>query len=190
MNQNFEINAHESTEPVSKYAIAIRYGFLLGFISMFLKTISYLYLLNWNFFVFGIGRFFMIITPLVFYVLVSIKTRNFLKSNINIKDIFQKVFIVILISLTINSLYGIFYVKFIDTNCLVREKSAMLEFFVQKKAPQEVIDEQIRKIQYAIDNGPTISEFIYSHMQDIINHSIFGFIVALIVSRKKPAAQQ
>ena len=65
MNQNFEINAHESTEPVSKYAIAIRYGFLLGFISMFLKTISYLYLLNWNFFVFGIGRFFMIITPLV-----------------------------------------------------------------------------------------------------------------------------
>jgi hypothetical protein len=190
MSQNFEINAHESTEPVSKYAIAIRYGFLLGFISMFLKTISYLYLLNWSFLAFGIGRFFMIVTPLIFYVFVSIKTGKILGSNNNIKDVFQKVFIVILISLSISSLYGLFYVKFIDTNCLVREKSAMLDFFVQKKAPQEVIDEQIKKIQDAIDIGPTISGFIYSHMQDIIKHSIFGFIIALIVSRKKPLAQQ
>lgn len=186
MNEVFET---DTREPSSKYAFAIRYGFLLGFIGMFLKTISYLYLLKWSFTAFGFGRFLMIVAPIVTYIFIALATRKSLKNDVTVRDIFQKIFIVILISLTISNVYGLVYVGYIDPECLTREKALVLDFFERNNAPEEIIKDQMTKIQDAIDNAPSFSAFLYSHTQEIIKHSIFGFIIAFIASRKKAITQ-
>jgi uncharacterized membrane protein (DUF106 family) len=193
MNQNFEINAHESTEPVSKYAIAIRYGLMTGFVLMFITTIGFLYLLKYSFIVFSIVSFISYIVPVIpviFYYLAAKRQQALLGGFISLKDAFQVVFISILIAVAIFTIYGLIYNKYIDPENTTRMKEAALTFFEEMKMPQEQLDAQMKNIEEQTKDSTSFSKLSYSVSQSIILHSIFGFIVALIVSRKKPAAQQ
>jgi hypothetical protein len=190
MSQNFEINANESTEPVSKYAIAIRYGLMTGFISMFLTTINFLYLLKINYIAFLIGGFLMFVVPIIFYGIVGLKQRKILGGFISIRDAFQAIFIVILISMTINTIYGLIYNHFIDPDFINRMKDSMIDFFGSLKMPEEQLDEIMKKVDEATASVTKPSKIFFSYAQGIIFQSIFGFIVALIIKKERIAAPQ
>lgn len=190
MSQNFEINANELTEPVSKYAIAIRYGLMTGFISMFLTTINFLYILNISYVAFLVGGFLMFAIPIVFYVLATTRQRKMLDGYISMKDAFQVVFIVILISMTINTIYGLIYNNFIDPDFIVRMKESMTAFFESVKMPEDKIDEVIAKVDESTEGASKPTKIIYSFAQGIIFQSIFGFIVALIIKKERQISHQ
>jgi hypothetical protein len=179
-----------SLAPNSQHAIAIRYGLMTGFILMFLKTITYLYLLKWNIVSFGVGRFLILITPFVFFIIATLKKRNEQNQLINIKEAFQVIFVIILIAITIANIYGYIYVKYIDPESVIREKDAVINLFIKLNAPQDVIDNQIKRIDDLIENTPKFSNILLGHVQEIIKYSIFGFIVALIVRKEKPNNNQ
>ncbi|MES2479140.1 MAG: DUF4199 domain-containing protein [Bacteroidota bacterium] len=186
-----EVFETESMEPVSKYAIAIRYGLMVGFISMFLTTVSFLYMLKLHFLAFTASGAMMFIIPVIFYWIAASRQRKALGGFITMKDAFQVVFIVILISLAISTVYGLIYTKYIDPDCMVRMKEAMLEFFENMGSmPQESIDEQMKRVDETIESSAKASKLLYSFAQSIIIHSIFGFIVALIVKKERQAIPQ
>lgn len=185
-----EANQEITLEPNSKYAIAIRYGMMTGFISMFLTTVSFLYILKWNYIAFLVASFFMFITPFVFYGIAATRQKKALGGYISIKDAFQVIFIVVLISLAISTVYGLIYNKYIDPDFMVRMKEAMVGFFEQIKMPQDKIDEVVKNMDEASTTASSASKIIYSFAQAIILQSIFGFIVALIVRKEKPNHNQ
>lgn len=190
MSQIFDTQT-TSNEPLNRFAIPIRYGLMVGFISMFLSTITFLYILKVSFIAFGAAGFLMFAVPVVFYGIAAAQQRKAFGGFITLKDAFQAVFIVILISLTISSIYGLVYAKYIDPTCMERVKEAMLNFFESMKSmPQASIDEQIAKIDAQVSSSTQPARLLYSFAQSIIIHSIFGFIAALIVSRKKPLITQ
>lgn len=179
-----------SLVPNSQHAIAIRYGLMTGFISMFLTTVSFLYILKWNYIAFLVASFFMFITPIVLYGVAATRQKKVLGGFISIKDAFQVIFIVVLISLAISTVYGLIYNKYIDPDFMIRMKEAMVGFFEQIKMPQDKIDEVVKNMDDASATASSASKIIYSFAQAIIVQSIFGFIVALIVRKEKPNNNQ
>ena len=181
---------HLPLEPNSKYAIAIRYGLMTGFVSMFLTTISFLYILKWSYIAFLVASFFMFMTPIVLYGVAATRQKKVMGGFMTIKDAFQVIFVVILISLAISTVYGLIYNKYIDPEFMTRMKEAMVGFFEQIKMPQDKIDDVVKNMDEASSTANSASKIIYSFAQAIIMQSIFGFIVALIVRKEKPNNNQ
>ena len=185
-----QISENETIEPSGKFAIAIRYGLMTGFILMFLKTISYLYLLKINFIAFGVGRFLLFAIPVLFFAIAALKQRKINGGFINIKDAFSVIFVVVLISTIISSLYGLLYAQNIDPLCLVREKAAYLEFLTHRNSPPDFIAKQVKQMDLAIASKPQFSNVTFGLAQEIIKYSIFGFIVAMFVKKEKTSINQ
>lgn len=190
MSEIFEVTANEPIEPASKYAIAIRYGLMTGFISMFLTTINFLYLLKINYVAFLVGGFLMFIVPIVFYWLAAKRQRQLVGGFISLKDAFQVVFIVIIISMIISTIYGLIYNKYIDPDFISRMKESLQAFLEKVKVPNEKMDEALAQIDEASAGATKPSKILYSFAQGIIFQSIFGFIVALIVKKERPVTPQ
>lgn len=190
MSQIFEVKNSESNELFNRFAIPVRYGLMVGFILMFLTTVTFLYIMKWNFWAFSGAGFMMFLIPVIFYGIAASKQKKEMGGAISLKDAFQTAFVVILISQLISGIYGLIYIKYIDPDCMIRMKETMLEFFESmKNMPQESIDQQMKNMDEQIDGSTKPSILLYSTAKSIIIHSIFGFIAALIVSRKKPVEQ-
>ncbi len=173
-------------EAVSRFAIPIRYGMMAGFITMFLTTINFLYLLNISYPAFMVGGFLMFVAPIVFYFLVAKRQRAIMGGSLGLKDTFQAIFIVVLISSTIAAVYGMIYNNFIDPDFVSRMKKVMQDFFMQSKMPEEKIDEILANVDSATSGAKSISRTLYGFAQGIILQSLIGFIVALVM-KKEPA---
>lgn len=190
MSQSFEINPNESTEPVSKYAIAVRYGLMTGFVSMFLTTINFLYLLKISYAAFLFGGFLMFAVPIVFYWIAASRQRKMLGGFISLKDAFQVIFIVIIISMVISTIYGLIYNKYIDPDFITRMKESMQSFFEKLNMPEDKMDEALASVDGATAAATKPSKLFYSLAQGIIFQSIFGFIVALIAKKERVLTPQ
>lgn len=186
-----EVFQAEPQTDGGKYTIAIRYGLMVGFISMFLTTVTFLYILKLHFFAFSAAGVMMFIIPVIFYGIAATRQKKAMGGFISIKEAFQTIFIVILISQVISTIYGLIYVKYIDPGCMERMKESMLSFFESMKSmPQESIDEQMAKMDERINESTSVSKLLFSFAQSIIIHSIFGFIAALIVKKERPNIPQ
>lgn len=170
---------------INTNAIAVRYGLMTGFILMFITTINFLYILNLNYIAFVIFGFLLFIVPIIFYFIVAFKQKKLLGGTISLKSAFQAIFIVIIISTLISAVYGIIYNDYIDPECVSRMKSSMETFFIKSKMTQDKIDEILKRVDDAAKSSTSISKMALGLGQGIIFQSIFGFITALIVSRKK-----
>jgi len=191
MSQNFEINANESTEPVSKYAIAIRYGLMTGFVSMFLTTINFLYLLKNKLCSIFSRWFFNVCSSNSFYWIAATQQRKMLGGFISLKDAFQVIFIVILISMVISTIYGLIYNKYIDPDFnYPNEMNQCKAFFEKMKMPEDKMDEALASVDGATASATKPSKLLYSLAQGIIFQSIFGFIIALIAKKERVLTPQ
>lgn len=176
------INDNTSNHP-SKYASAIRYGLIAGFILTFLTTINFLYMLKVGYIPFMVMGFIMFIVPVVFYIIAAQKQKKLNGGVLSMKDAFQNIFIVILISSLISSIYGILYNAFIDPEGVNRMKEAMVAYFESLNMPDSKIDEVISNVDKATQSAKSASKMLMGFAQGIIFQSILGFIVALIIKK-------
>lgn len=186
MNDNLQTQAEA---PSGKYAVGIRYGLMIGFISIFLNTVNFLYVVKWNFMAFGFFGILTFAVAVIFYCVAVAQQRKLMGGYINIKEAFQTVFVAILISQIMSTIYGLVYAKYIDPECLVRMKESAIAFFEKIKMPQDQLDEQIKKIDQKLDGSMNPGKLLYSFAQAIIIQSILGLICALIMKKDKPATQ-
>jgi hypothetical protein len=182
-------NTPIAEQPENRFAIPVRYGLITGFVSMFLTTVSFLYVLKMSFIAFGIAGFLMFLVPVILYGVAGARQRKAMGGYISIKDAFQAIFVVILISQLISAVYGLIYVKYIDPECMERMKESALAFFEKMKMPQASIDEQMKGIEEQVDGSLAPAKLLYSFAKSIVIHSIFGLICALIVKKQRPAQQ-
>jgi hypothetical protein len=188
MSQIFETQ-EIAPEQQNKYAFGIRYGLMSGFVMMFITTIGFLYILKSSFVAFSILSVFTYvipIIPLIFYVIAAKRQKSLQGGFISVKEAFQVMFIAILITVAIFTIYGLIYNKYIDPECSDRMKDGALSFFEKLKMPQDQIDAQMKKIEEQTNDSTKISKLFYSIAQSIIIHSIFGFIAALIIKKERP----
>lgn len=185
----FEEN--NSVHPeVSKNAIGIRYGLMAGFVTMFLTTINYLYVLKANYIAFIATNILVIaaIAPITFYVIAIRRQRSLLGGYINIKEAFRVVFLVVLISSIMSTVYGLIYNKWIDPECVERMKTATYEFMAGVKVPEATINEKMAEFDESLAKSTQPGRLAFSVASMIVLQSILGFIVSMITKKERPAA--
>lgn len=190
MSQSVNPPTETSATP-NRNAIALRYGLMTGFIGMFLSTINNLYLLKFSYVAFIISSLLIsaFILPVTFYAITVKRQRDLLGGFISIKEAFRVVFIVVLLSVVINSLYGVLYIKTIDPEYVARMKEATYAFMERQHVPQESIDAKMNEFDEGFSKSMQAGRLFFSIASSVILQSIFGFLVAMVMKRDRSATQ-
>lgn len=170
-------------------SIPLKFGLMSGFISMFATTICFLYFLKINYLLFMVTMFLTFLIPVIFFIVTGVKQRKAMGGFIEVKDAFRAIFIVILISTIISSIYGLIYAKFIDPEAMTRVKENTLAFFERMNMPQEQIDEQMARMDKEIADSTSAGKLLYATAKNIVIQSIIGLICALIIKKTPQNAQ-
>jgi hypothetical protein len=176
-------------QPADRFSIAIRYGLLTGFVSIFIYTISYLYLLKSGYGIFLLANILSFFVTVAFYIIAATKQRKINGGFIEIKDAFQVIFVVILISVIMKLVYEVIYVKYIDPGSVQRTKDAFITF-VERFTKGEGSEDMRVKMEEAGKGGLSVKSFIFQLCSSLIGNSIIGLLVALIVKRTRTTVIQ
>ncbi len=170
--------------PASKYSIGLRFGIVTGFIYMILLFIRYKF--------FGtspISFFWISLTgyAIVFmmFLFTGIARKKQLGGYGEIKEIFQSIFIAILITELFYVVFNFVYLKWVDPGFWGNFRSDSLSQYRKIGLPDEDIKERLRGIQSLEDNvKPT--GLIKGFGAAVVMDSIIGFIFAVILRKKRP----
>ena len=94
----------------NRFAIPVRWGIIVGLMLCVLATIQFTFAVN-SWFLFMSFWLISFIVSMVMYVIAGMQQRKAMGGYITFKDAFQAIFIVILISLAIYTLYTVIYMK-------------------------------------------------------------------------------
>ncbi|HTM65853.1 MAG TPA: DUF4199 domain-containing protein [Flavipsychrobacter sp.] len=174
-----------NNENFNKFSIPVKWGIIIGIVGCILSTINLMFLVD-IYYVFIIMNIVMFIVCVILYWLTGVQQRKAMGGYIDIKQAFQAIFIAILISSIITTIYGIIYTKVIDPGVVERIKAGTLGFMERMNAPDESIDEAAAKIDAQVLDSTKPGTLVLSFAKSLVITSIFGFICALIVRKKKP----
>jgi len=173
--------------PTSRYTVGLRFGLIAGLLYIVLLFIRY------NFFnksPVGFG-FFAIITYIIIllvYLITGMYRKKELGGYGELKEIFQSIFITILITEFSYILFNFIFLKYVNPSFWINFKTVSLAFYQQQKLPPEQIEQAmkgLKDIDKATNLGGLVSGFGYS----VVIDCIFGFIFAFILRKKKPVVQ-
>jgi uncharacterized membrane protein YvlD (DUF360 family) len=169
-----------------RFDIPVKMGIIIGIVSSILNTANFMFLLPANFIAFSVFIFIISFACVLLYGVTGAQQRRAIGGFINIKDAFQAIFIAILISTAISSIWGLVYAKYIDPEIGQKLKAGTLAFMEKFNVPQDKLDEASRSLDEQLQESMRFSAILYSYAKSLIVYSIFGFICALIV-RRSPA---
>lgn len=176
----------EDNKEFNRFSIPVKWGILIGIASCILSTVNFMYVINSNYIVFLILSFLIPALTVVFCAVAGGQQRKAIGGYIDLKQAFQAIFVALLIASLISATYGVVYAKFIDPNVTERVREATIDFMTRMKAPQDKIDDAARKFDSGLADSMKPSVLIFSFAKSLVLSSIFGFICALIVRKKKP----
>jgi hypothetical protein len=101
------------------------------------------------------------------------------------KDIFQSIFITILITELCYVIFNWIYLKYIDPGFWQKLQAVSLEILKKLKAPQDQIDEQMKGFKDA-DQLTKPWGLIKGYGSSVVIDSIFGLLFASLLRKKKP----
>jgi len=177
-----------NTEPgatFNRFAIPVKWGILVGVISIVLTTVNFMFLIS-NYMLFLICSTLIYIIAIVLYGIAGAQQRKAMGGYISFKEAFQAIFIVILISSFISTVYGILYVQVIDPGVTDTLKARTLAFMQRMNAPEEKLDEVSTAFDTEVARSLRPGRLLFSFAKQLVWQSIFGFVCALIVKRKRP----
>jgi len=167
----------------SKYRLGIRYGLITGIIYILLLVIRYRYTSSnpVYFGLFAIVSYFII---LLLFFFTGIMRKKELGGTGETKDIFQAIFIAILIAECFYVLFNWIYFKYIDPAFWEKLKAASLAIMEKAKLPQDQIDEKMKSFK-DVDQQTKPRGLITGYGTSVVVDSIFGFLFAIILRTKK-----
>lgn len=184
----FETGPAGPSASFNKWDIPVRFGLLLGIIGVILSTVNFMFLLKTSYVLFLVMTAITVwVVPIIFYAMTGIRQRKAMGGYINIKWAFQAIFITILISSVITSIWGIIYAKYIDPEVGVRMKEATIAFMERMKVPESKMDETVKNMDKQLAEGMKPAKMLYAFAKDLIFQSIIGFIIAAIIRKNPPA---
>lgn len=172
-------------QPNSKYTLGVRYGLITGVIYIILLFIRYRFTdLNPNYI--GLIAIISYVAILLMFLFTGINRKKELGGTAEMKDIFQSIFITILITELCFVLFNWIYFKFIDPSFWEKLKTASIVMMKKLNLSQSQINEQLKGFS---DAGQMTQPggLIRGYGTSVIIDSIFGLLFAFILRTKKPA---
>src|SRR5688500_6069530 len=111
-NSVFE-GTSQPTSDFNRFSIPVKWGLIIGILSCILATINFMFIIN-NYVAFLVFTFVMYVVTIILYGVTGVQQRKAMGGYITFKEAFQAIFLAILISTIITSVYGVIYTKFID----------------------------------------------------------------------------
>lgn len=175
-------------QSISKYTIGIRYGLFAGFLYVILLFLRYKYFAASpvSFGLFAVVSFIVI---LIVYLFTGVARKKQLGGYGEMKEIFQSIFIAILITEIVYILFNFIYLKYVDPAFWVNFKATNLSFLQSKNVPQDQIDQQMKSFK-DVDKSTEPMGLLKGFGYSVVIDSIFGLIFAAILRRKRPAVAE
>jgi Protein of unknown function (DUF4199) len=175
-------------QPISKYRIGIRFGLITGLLYMVLLFIrNRFFAQNPDHYVYA--TFVIYFLVLVCLLFAGISRKAELNGYATMQEIFQSIFITILITELCYVLFNLVYLKFVNPGFPDTFKNDALIYFQSQHRSQQEINAGMESVQALMENvkpGGLLKGFGTS----VVIDSIFGFIFAAIFRRKKPIPKE
>jgi hypothetical protein len=171
-------------QQVSKYSIGLRFGLITGVLYICLLFLRYHYFAGnpITFGSFGIASYMVI---LLMYLFTAIARKKELGGYADLKEIFQSIFIAILITELVYVLFNFVYLKYVDPGFLDIFNASSLAYYHKLNFTPEQIDMKMKGIK-TLSEAVKPRGLLKGFGMIVVIDSIFGFIFAAIVRRKKP----
>ncbi len=170
-------------EGFKRWDIPVKMGVLIGLAGVLLSALNYMFILPASYVAFLAFTGITFIVTLVLYGITGARQRKAMGGYITLKDAFAAIFMAILISSVITTIWGLIYAKLIDPEVSEKIKTATLGFMERMKVPAEQLDKTSADIDQTLADSTKPKFLIYNFAKSLVISSIFGFIVALIVKR-------
>ena len=174
--------------PTSKYSLGLRFGLITGFLYVSLLFLRYKFYISTppSFSLFAIISYFII---LMMYLITGILRKKQLGGYAEIKDIFQSIFITILITELFYVLFNFIYLKYADPGFLENFQGSALAYYKKLGYTTEQINMEMKDVRTLTD-GMKPEGMIKGFGTIVVIDSIFGFIFAAILRKKKPISEE
>jgi amino acid transporter len=168
----------------SRYELGVRYGLITGLIYIVLLFLRY-HFTSSNPVFFGLLAIVSYVVILLFFLFTGIERKKQLGGTAEMKDIFQAIFIAILITELCYVLFNWIYFKFIDPAFWEKLRTASLVIIEKAGLTQDQIDEKMKNFK-DVDQQTKPLGLIKGYGTSVVVDSIFGLIFASILRTKKP----
>ncbi len=178
---------NDTNNNFNKFTIPLRWGVVIGIVQIFIFTIYSMFLMSsarpWG--AFGL-MFVTFAVCMILLGVMGVQQRKAMGGFINFKQAFQGIFVSILIMIVISQVYSIIYTNFIDPEYYEKSKAMSIEL-ASSFGNEKVTNEAIERAEEQIERQKSFSGQAMGFALSIIFYSIFGFIIAAIVKKDKPA---
>ena len=170
--------------PISKYAVGLRYGLIAGIVYVVLlfcrfKFFSYS---PQVYFYFSMVSFLII---LFVYLLAGIARKKELGGIAHVREIFQSIFVTILITEAFYVLFVFAYMKFIDPEFFQHFRQMSLVYYQKIGLTPDEMNMSMKGVDSLINQekpGGLVKGYGFS----VILDSIIGFLIAFILRKQNP----
>jgi Protein of unknown function (DUF4199) len=174
--------------PTSKYKVGIRYGWIAG--------LTYVVLLFCRFRFFGSDTTSYFSFTLASYILIlfifffaGIARKKELGGFAHVREIFQSIFISILITELIYVFFVLLYMKFIDPGFMNQFRNSALAYFQKMGLAKSDLDIRMQGIDSLADQVKPAG-LVKGFGTAVVIDSIFGFMFAFILRKSKPKSEE
>src|SRR5690606_35021317 len=129
---------------------------------------------------------FSYVVILAIYVMAGLTRKKELGGYADVKELFQTIFIVILIAELAYGLFNYIYLNFIDPEFFNRYMETTREYHQRIGGDVERMDDQIEKLKEQNEIRASVSTTLLGIATWIIVDSIIGLLIALIIRKPKP----
>lgn len=165
--------------------MAVKMGLMLALIKILFSTVQFTYFIpNWTM---NIGMTVLsVLVSLAVLVYVAVLARKGRGGYISLRQIFNPMFIVILIGVSLSYFYDLFYIHYLEPGVYDQLKQSTISFAERMGAEDNDLDEIAIKFDEEKSKALTLGRISLGLFQSIIFHSMGGFIIAAIFKRKEP----
>ena len=167
----------------NRWDIPVKMGLLIGVISILLSTMSYMLVMPWSYVAFLVSTAVIFVVGIGLYYVTGVRQRKAMGGYITLKDAFAAIFVTILISTIITTIWGVVYARVLDPQLSDKIKESTLGFMESRHMSQEALDKASEDLDKQIGESIKPGILLYSYAKSLIITSIFGFICAAIVRR-------
>jgi len=171
-------------QEVFKYRVGLRFGLITGLLYAILLFLRYR-IFDSNPVSFGVCTAVSYLIILLLYSFAGIAQKKELGGYGEMKDIFQAIFIAILIAEMAYVIFNFIYLKYIDPSFWDIYRSRSLLYYHSVNLTDAQID-QIMKNLKDVDKETRPFGLLKGYGFAVVVDSIFGLIVAAVLKKRKP----
>lgn len=185
MNENEQTEFEIVTQNVSPIPLGIRMGTITALVYVVLLLIRYVFL-SYNPVVFTGGMLVSYLIVIAFYIITANQRRKEIGGYGELRDIFGSVFIVIIFSEVIYTVFNFIYLNYIDPDFFSHYMQHTLEFLKKTGGDSAKVTHQIDKFKNQKTGAASVSNTLVGLAIWLVIDSIIGLLISLAFKKSKP----